>query len=196
VREIVGNSTGNFIWINKFGIHKPYRDSYPPEAAKWHPTVLNDDRSMTYRGEQNREKIVNDYDNSLLYNSQSFFSTLFETGAAQKTFYFYTADHGQSLLENGNLASHGSDAKPEANVPLFIISAPEILPAADTGFRAAHFNIFPTLLDLMNIPEQNRREKYALSLFKAKTTESAPRRYAGCSLHQPSIAKTYLFDEY
>lgn len=34
VSEIVGGSAGNFIWINKRGVHYPYADKYPPPATR------------------------------------------------------------------------------------------------------------------------------------------------------------------
>ena len=195
VREIVENSTGNFIWINKFGVHKPYGDSYPPSAKKWQPVTQNDDRSTNYHGEINRELIINDYDNALLYNSQSFFAHLLENGLAQNTFYVYTSDHGQSLGENGQTVSHCSDSKNEANVPLFIVADPQNLPPLNTDYRASHANIFPTLLDTMNFPEAERRENYALSLFKAQPSDSQPRRYSSGDLHSRNPNAINFFDK-
>ncbi|MCA1590962.1 MAG: sulfatase-like hydrolase/transferase, partial [Acidobacteria bacterium] len=37
VKRIVEGSVGNFIWINKFGVHSPYTDSYPSSAEVWQP---------------------------------------------------------------------------------------------------------------------------------------------------------------
>ncbi len=195
VREIVANSTGNFIWINKFGVHKPYGDSYPPDEKKWQPVAQNDDRSTTYRGDASRELIINDYDNALLYNSSSFFANLLENGLARNTFYVYTSDHGQSLNENGQSASHCADSKNEANVPLFIIADPQNLPPVNTDYRAAHANLFPTLLDLMNFPITERRENYVLSLFKAQAADSQPRVYSSGDLHSRDPAAVNFFDE-
>ena len=39
VREIVTSGTGNFIWINKRGTHKPYERAYPKDANVWQPAL-------------------------------------------------------------------------------------------------------------------------------------------------------------
>jgi len=58
----------------------------------------------------------------------------------------------------------------------------------DTGFKASHANMFTTLLDLMNYPEELRKYPYAISLFKAKAADSRPRYF------NPSLEKRVPFD--
>jgi len=77
-------------------------------------------------------------------------------------------------------------------VPLFIITQSNL--NADTSYPASHFNLFPTLLDLMNIPEQARRYSYALSLLKATSMDSAPRYYLTGSLDSRFSSAVYPFD--
>lgn len=195
VREITKNSTGNFIWINKRGVHKPYENAYPNSETIWLPVSSGDDKSATYESGDDREALINNYNNAIHYNSQSFFTSLLSEGLAENTFYVYTSDHGQTLRENGAVASHCSNTKSEAIVPLFIIAEPQKLSATDTNFKASHSNIFATLLDLMDFPENERKYNYALSLFKAKAADSQPRFYFVGSLYSSEFGGKYLYDE-
>ncbi len=195
VKEIVGNSTGNFIWINKFGVHPPYFDSYPNAASVWLPIPQKNAKFSLLAGKIKPEELVNNYDNAILYNSQSFFTNLLEDGLAKNTFYVYTSDHGQNLGENGKTLSHCSNTKNEANVPLFIVADPRIMPNVDTTFKASHSNIFPTLLDLMNFPVTERQQKYSLSLFNAGGADSKPRFYFEGNLTGRFSNGKYLFDQ-
>ncbi len=195
VREIVGKTTGNFIWINKFGVHKPYEDSYPNTNSVWLPvTESRDERTSLYSVKLDPELLKNSYDNAVAFNSQSFFSTLLGDGLAKNTFYIYTSDHGQTLSENGETASHCSNTKNEAQVPLLIVAEPGLMPEVDVNYKASHSNIFATLLDLMNFPESERKYAYTLSLFKAKAANSQPRFYFAGDLHNRSLGGLYPFD--
>lgn len=195
IREITTNSTGNFIWINKFGMHVPYNNSYPDTETVWTPTSQGDHYTGWYRNNSDNSTIVNNYDNAIRFNSQKFFSTLFINGVAKDTFYVYTSDHGQTLSENGEKVSHCSDAKSGATVPLFIIANPETISVADTAYKATHSNIFATLLDLMNFPENKRKYNYALSLLKAKAVDSQPRFYYSGNLYNENSGRKYLYDK-
>lgn len=197
VREIAQSSTGNFIWINKFGVHKPYNPSYPEKEAKWLPVPQSDDSKTLFGGKNLHEETKNNYDNALFYNSQSFFGNLLNGGEpAENTFYVYTSDHGQNLSEDGKRTiSHCYSTKQEAVVPLFIIGAPHKISEVDTNFKASHSNIFAALLDLMEFPEGERRETYALSLLKAKQTDSKPRFYFAGGLYSEITGKKYPFDD-
>lgn len=195
VRQITENSTGNFIWINKSGVHKPYSAAYPKSETVFSPVSAGDNSRGYYDLSISREAMINDYDNAIRFNSDSFFENLVGENIPQNTFFIYTSDHGQTLRENGATVSHCSNTKPEAVVPLFILAEPQILPEVDTKFKAAHSNIFATLLDLMKFPESERKNVYAVSLFKAKAADSQPRFYFAGDLHNPVFGQKYLFDE-
>lgn len=175
IREIVGTSEGNFIWVNKRGVHFRYEKNYPAEKGVWSADVAPPDST-----EENaaRRSLVNNYDNAILYNSESFFRTLVGDQPfllPPRTIFVYTSDHGQTLLPDR--ATHAGDSRTEALVPLLIIGDDERPRAADTEFAAAHGNIFATLLDLMNYPTDARRESYAASLLTATRSDSQPRTY-------------------
>lgn len=195
VKQLTDQSTGLFVWINKSGVHKPYFTAYPESALTFAPIARGDNSRGYYDFNVSAEEIVNDYDNAIRYNSQSFFENLVGEVPPKDTVYVYTSDHGQSLRENGATVSHCSVTKPEANVPLLIISDPQNLPMVDTGFKASHSNIFATLLDLMNFPASERKNDYSLSLFKANAADSRPRFYYSGDLHGTGSGGIYSFDE-
>lgn len=173
VRDTVETSSGNFIWINKFGVHPPYANSYPASSAQWLP-VPAESRGL-FTGGRDSQARVNDYDNALTYNSQSFFSNLIGPGPPANTVYIYTSDHAQNLGEGGRTLTHCSNTRYEAMVPLLMIGrAPAAEP--ETAFLASHVNIFATLLDLMNYPKEHSLA-YPLSLLRAKAADSKPRFY-------------------
>ncbi len=189
IKDITDSSTGNFIWVNKYGVHKPYTDSYPNSEA------TNDNYLNIYQSEIDKETLKKQYDAAILYNSQSFFSELIGNhDLAKNTFYIYTADHGQTLSENGETVSHCSNTRNEAVVPLFIISDPDVLSMVDTNYKASHSNIFATILDLMNFPDNERKYNYAPSLLKAKANDSKPRFYFAGGLQGKDGSQKYPFD--
>ena len=58
-------------------------------------------------------------------------------------------------------------------VPVFLIGLKD--QAVDTTFKASHANLFTSLLDLINYPVEMRGQPYAISLFKARGSNSATR---------------------
>jgi glucan phosphoethanolaminetransferase (alkaline phosphatase superfamily) len=174
INEIVGNSTGQFILVIKLGVHYPYARAFPPSATEWKP----DERSERIDPSR-KEQLINDYDNALKYNLQSFFRSLELSKWKNQTILIYTSDHGQTLSEHGEQHTHCGATmdtfSTEANVPLFMISREPL--TVDTGYRASHGNIFATLLDLMDFPTNERPREYARSLFTAKARDSQTRYF-------------------
>ena len=95
------------------------------------------------------------------------------TDTIKSTSYLYTSDHGETLIENGETWMHGGDSQQEARVPVLLIGQQSF--AVDTSYKASHYNLFPTLLDLMNVPEEARSQDYPLSLLAATAADSVPR---------------------
>lgn len=195
VNKIVSTSTGNFIFILKEGNHMPYNKNYPKiadgykellktkseiynskyprQSEIWTPTY-NFNSVFEIPSAEHHDEVVNSYDNALAFNLDSFFKFLIDdyTQIPNNTVIFYTGDHGQTFFANGR-ASHAGSTKEEATVPLFMIGNPPM--SVDTNYKASHNNLLPTMLDLMNYPENLRKGNYALSLFKATTSDSKPR---------------------
>lgn len=188
INEIAGNSTGQFIWVIKLGVHYPYTRAFPPSATEWKA-----DRPIA---PSQNEQLINDYDNALKYNLQSFFGAL-EVSKWKKTILIYTSDHGQTLSEHGEQHTHcgtTTDTLPtEANVPLFMISREPL--AVDTGFRASHGNVFATLLDLMDFPANERRREFPLSLLTARARDSQTRYFWVGELNEKILGTRLKFDQ-
>ena len=186
VNQIFSSSTGNFVFIIKRGDHFPYEKNYPDSEAFWKP-VYHFKEQYEIPPEDKFQSIVNSYDDAIRYNIDSFFRVLAAdySSLPNNTVIIYTSDHGESFFANGK-AGHGGETKGEAAVPLFILGMKDR--TVDTGFKASHANIFTTLLDLMNYPEELRKYPYAISLFRAKTADSRPRFF------NPSLNKKIPFD--
>ena len=173
IASLVNNSTGQFIFVIKRGVHYPYVANFPATAAEWQPV----DTVETEIDPARKEQLVNTYDNALKYNLESFFLSLNVEHWQNKTVLVYTSDHGQTLSEHGERHTHcgtASDTAPtEANVPIFIVRREALL--IDSAYRPSHANLFATLLDLMNFPKEDRRYAYATSLLEAKAADSRQR---------------------
>lgn len=157
--QIVSNGAGNFIVLNKRGVHFLYEGSYPPDAEIWGPVP----------GEYTSQPdlVINPYDNGVRYNVNTFFERLLsDPEILVNTAIIYTSDHGQTLFENNASWAHCNFTPQEAIVPLIVFGMN--LPSMDTSIHASHSSILPTLLDLMNVPDDWRTHKYAPSLFSAK----------------------------
>ena len=183
IHSQVTQSTGNFIVLNKMGIHILYENNYPPLEAKWQPTPEN----FNYK---NPQRVINAYDNAVRYNLETFFTILMpDLNGLPDTILLYTSDHGDTLQEHGESWSHCHNTKPEATVPLFMIG---VLPGpVDTSFKASHANITPTLLDLMKVPENARVHAYASSLLTAKTADSEVRYFLDGDLKSEKFDETH-----
>lgn len=189
INEIVGTSKGNFIWVNKRGVHFRYEKNYPADQTIWTPTDLTADAAEL----ATNRPLENNYDNAVRYNSESFFDALVGEAFPPDTVFIYTSDHGQTLRQNH--ATHAGDSKAEALVPLFIIGNDARLANADVNFAASHRNIFATLLDLMNFPKTERAHVYAASLLEAKASDSVTRTYFVGNLSGAFGGKKMIFDE-
>lgn len=122
--------------------------------------------------------VGNTYDNGMLYNVEQFFRRLLKTtDVLENTFILYTSDHGQTLIENHETWPHCGDTLNEATIPLFLISQYDL--PLDTEYEASHKNIFPTLLDLMAVPDEARVTSYPLSLLVATASDSTDRYFLG-----------------
>ena len=156
IADIVSEGTGNFIVLNKRGVHFLYESSYPPEAVVWLP--LPGDYTS------HPELVSNPYDNGILYNLNTFFDRLLiNTTILENTTILYTSDHGQTLFEEHATWLHCNNTAQEATVPLILIGR-NLPPIADRP-RFSHSNILPTLLDLMAVPPSQRLHSYSSLLF-------------------------------
>jgi glucan phosphoethanolaminetransferase (alkaline phosphatase superfamily) len=173
-REIISGSAGNFIFVFKRGVHAPQRSSFPRAATVWKPSY---EGTSATGSPAEQPAVANAYDNGIKYNVDHFFQILGDDfhNLPNGTVIIYTGDHGQTLGEGGAKHTHCGETKAEASVPLFIVGSLDR--AVDVNFKPAHANLFATALDLLGYPEELRKHSYALSLFKAKATDSRERFY-------------------
>lgn len=169
IRKIVSESTGNFVVLNKRGVHFLYENSYPASESIWGP--IPDD----YK--QQPGLVTNAYDNGVRFNVNTFFERLLPNleNAFENTIYIYTSDHGETLFEDGATTLHCSNTWQEATVPLIILGYLE--DAGDTTYKASHANIFATILDLMDVPIEARPYLYAPSLLHVNSSQNEERYF-------------------
>jgi glucan phosphoethanolaminetransferase (alkaline phosphatase superfamily) len=166
--SLMNDDTPQMILVNKMGAHFPVHDKFPDDFKRHQPVLprggfldVGDtglrrgfggtaDDWMLYR---------NSYRNTLHWNVGEFFRRLFSATDFSKAVAIYTSDHGQDLHERGNpgLNTHcgGDPVIEEGLVPLAVIQGMDLrIFEWDTHLtankdRSSHYNIFPTLLQLM-----------------------------------------------
>lgn len=159
-----------FLYVNKAGTHPPYSRWFPPDSS-YDPTVV----ARNPPSDDSRRRTLRDYHKALRWSVDGFFARLLPTlRQRDDVVVIYTSDHGQSLYEGGYEVSHCSvrpDVAPgELWVPLFVIArVPELADAfaseARRAFnRADHFEVFPTLLELMGYPRDWIGKQYGPGL--------------------------------
>jgi arylsulfatase A-like enzyme len=90
--------------------------------------------------------------------------TLARFGLDDRTFVVLTSDHGELLFshpEDYNTTDHISLYDADAHVPL-IIHGPGVAKGQRAQAIASHYDIFPTILDLLNLPAQERADGTSL----------------------------------
>lgn len=167
LRALLQEPTPTFVYVNKRGAHYPYDWSYPAEAARFRPTQGVGAPIV------NRKALLNSYRNAIAWSVDGFFRALVDGLDLHDSLIVYTSDHGQNLLEDGDPVTHcrRTASVREAAVPLFVITGDEALharfarAASRNRDRTSHFQIFPTLLEIMGFDPKDVRQTYYLTLF-------------------------------
>ncbi|KAA0959301.1 sulfatase-like hydrolase/transferase [Pseudomonas sp. ANT_H12B] len=166
--ELLNDGKPELVLINKVGAHFPVHDKYPDAFMAYRPTlprgqfveVADTGKRDGFNGQPDDWVLYrNAYKNTLLWNVGEFFSRVFAQANMNNALLIYTSDHGQDLHERGNpgLNTHcgGDPVVEEGLVPLVVISGSELktldwqAQLAGNKDRSSHYNIFPTLLQLM-----------------------------------------------
>jgi glucan phosphoethanolaminetransferase (alkaline phosphatase superfamily) len=166
--ELLGNDRAELVVINKIGAHFPVHDKYPDDFMTYRPAlprgqfqdVADTGKRDGFNGQKEDWVLYrNAYQNTLLWNVGEFFQRLFREGNLTNAVLIYTSDHGQDLHERGNpgLNTHcgGDPVEEEGLVPLVVIQGRQLQTLdwrgslAQNKDRSSHYNIFPTLLELM-----------------------------------------------
>ncbi|KJZ39415.1 MULTISPECIES: sulfatase-like hydrolase/transferase [Pseudomonas] len=166
--ELLNDGQPQLVVINKVGAHFPVHDKYPDAFMAYRPTlprgqfveVADTGKRDGFNGQPDDWVLYrNAYKNTLLWNVGEFFSRVFVQADLSNALLIYTSDHGQDLHERGNpgLNTHcgGDPVEEEGLVPLVVIQGSTLktldwqaqLPVNKD--RSSHYNIFPTLLQLM-----------------------------------------------
>ena len=166
--ELLNDDQPQLVVINKVGAHFPVHDKYPDAFMAYRPTlprgqfveVADTGKRDGFDGRPDDWLLYrNAYKNTLLWNVGEFFSRVFAQGNLNNAVLIYTSDHGQDLHERGNpgLNTHcgGDPVEEEGLVPLVVIQGSGLktldwqAQLAGNKDRSSHYNIFPTLLQLM-----------------------------------------------
>lgn len=162
-----------FVYFVKYGSHFKWQLNYPKEKEIFKPALT----IYESLGFDNREKAVNTYLNSIKWGVDSFFEHLLKSTNTKDTVIIHTADHGQNIVENDILITHGVEKNPPssmANVPLLIY-------ADDINYIKSKFDkielngysqyqLFPSLLDLMGY-DTDTTEQYGPTFWKKPIDE-------------------------
>ena len=153
--KILSDDNYKLMIVTKFGSHFSYDNDYPKDKKVYAPTVFDG-------GEFTKEKLLNSYKNALKWTTDGFFGSLFEKNKLdlKDTVIIYTSDHGQNLTSYQDFIlkipnTHCSPANPpdkEFAVPLLLLTDNDDIKkriGSSRGGQASHFNIVPTVLDLM-----------------------------------------------
>jgi Sulfatase len=166
--ELLNDDTPELVVINKVGAHFPVHDKFPDAFMAYRPTlprgqfteVADTGERAGFNGQPDDWLLYrNAYKNTVLWNVGEFFARVFAQAKLDNALLIYTSDHGQDLHERGNpgLNTHcgGDPVEEEGLVPLVVISGSELktldwsAQLAANKDRSSHYNIFPTLLQLM-----------------------------------------------
>ena len=185
--RLARNDEPDFVLVNKLGAHFPVHDKFPDSHIRYRP-ILPRGRFTNIADTGSREGFSgkakdwrayrNSYRNTLLWSVGEFFKRLF---AAELDNYvmIYTADHGQDLHENHSegLNTHCSSYPHfiEGMVPMVVIED-AALQTLDWGRyrranrnRTSHYQMFPTLLELMAYDSAEIARVYGQSLHLEST---------------------------
>jgi hypothetical protein len=166
--ELLNDDQTELVVINKVGAHFPVHDKYPDAFMAYRPTlprgqfteVADTGERNGFNGQPDDWVLYrNAYKNTVLWNVGEFFARVFAQGNLNNALLIYTSDHGQDLHERGNpgLNTHcgGDPVEEEGLVPLVVIQGSDLktldwsAQLAANKDRSSHYNIFPTLLQLM-----------------------------------------------
>ncbi|WP_460372729.1 sulfatase-like hydrolase/transferase [Pseudomonas sp. Tul1A2] len=166
--ELLNDDKPELVVINKVGAHFPVHDKYPDAFMAYRPTlprgqfteVADTGERNGFNGQPDDWMLYrNAYKNTVLWNVGEFFARVFAQANLNNALLIYTSDHGQDLHERGNpgLNTHcgGDPVEEEGLVPLVVIQGSALktldwsAQLAANKDRSSHYNIFPTLLQLM-----------------------------------------------
>lgn len=178
--RLIKNKEKQLFVVSSQGSHFRYSDKYPPYFNKFKPSTLD---ITAYRiGEDNREELLNSYDNSILYTDY-FLNTMIDSlkKINGDIFMLYISDHGENLIDDSlKLRFHGTKyyTKYEHRIPMIVWYSEEFKFNNNSfvdSLELLHSNIFCSsdIPNLMLNLQGNNLGKYSLINIFRETMDSA-----------------------
>ena len=157
--------TPQFVVLHSLGCHFRYELRYPQTFAQFQPTFGN---SFSYSliSEENKDKLINAYDNAILYTDYFLHSLIqYMDSLDRPAIMMYMADHGESFWDcERKLSLHGSYgiSEYEYHVPLLVWYSEEYAARYPRKVQAMRQNkttpvssdvVFYSLLDIAGIED-------------------------------------------
>jgi len=145
LRTILGNAARQdklLIVLHTKGSHFDYARRYPPEFARFKSS-----------GQTRRERLLDAYDNSILYTDW-FLSEVIRTtaGAGGRAALIYASDHGENLLDDGQqLLGHALGTPHDLHTAAFVWLSDELARSHPQHVKALQANAAASL-SLSNLP--------------------------------------------
>ena len=162
VREFT-RDTAQFMVLHSLGCHFRYEQRYPEQYAVYEP-VLGQSFSYSMLSEPNKDKLINAYDNAILYTDAFLHQLICYMDSLDKpAVMVYMSDHGESFWDDEQkLLLHGSYviSKYEYHVPLLVWYSEEYAALHRAKIESMEQNrttplssdvLFYSLLDLADI---------------------------------------------
>jgi len=162
VREFT-RDTAQFMVLHSLGCHFRYEQRYPEQYTVYEP-VLGQSFSYSMLSEPNKDKLINAYDNAILYTDAFLHQLICYMDSLDKpAVMVYMSDHGESFWDDEQkLLLHGSYviSKYEYHVPLLVWYSEEYAALHWAKIEAMEQNrttplssdvLFYSLLDLADI---------------------------------------------
>ena len=169
-----------FIILHTVGSHYRYNYRYPDAFEKFKPNLKKGLSVENFSNYNNKEEIINSYDNSILY-TDFILAKIIKALKKSKSnsFMYYISDHGENLFDTKErkfLHGFESPTKYELEIPLIIWHSgsyknnyPAVIHNLKKNYnkKIMATNTFYTLLDMANIdlPHFNYKKSFANKKF-------------------------------
>ncbi|HVI58923.1 MAG TPA: phosphoethanolamine--lipid A transferase [Luteimonas sp.] len=159
--RIVPDGRDRIVVLHQLGNHGPaYYQRYPPAFRRFTPTC-----DTEQLGDCSRQRIVNSYDNAVLYTDHVLARTIemLKDEPGYDTALVYVSDHGESLGENGLFlhgVPHAIAPSQQTHVPMVMWFSPGFARRQGLDLAcvrqiaqgpASHDNLFPTILGMFRV---------------------------------------------
>ncbi|MBI5451149.1 MAG: phosphoethanolamine transferase [Gammaproteobacteria bacterium] len=171
------------IILHTLGSHEVYRMRYPPGFERFKPSSKGDDYNFSSPGI--KERLVNSYDNSILYTDfviNSFIDILASRSHSSVMLYF--SDHGENLLDDGNMRFGHGGVMPTnyvIHIPMLAWMSKQYHQEHTDKFMAFSKNkdnlislnsLFDTTLDLASLEIPQQAQNYSIARYPGKSPSS------------------------